>query len=332
MANNLFLIFLNHAPTIPLYGLHSSFMPVSRLFWLALMRAAFHSMEPRRNSMRLCILALYISISAPAHFTQCDARTLLQMFKFRGPQLQTSSVTGGSSPKRVQVSNQLEVNPPLHASNDEFYSLSSPFSLAPFESLPPLYLTENTPPFCAYPPIFTPTTTTMPSPVNHAPPPPPFTFPIGSPPPESSPPGLHEPVPNPPKYVPGPSPTRYVPSCPPEHIQPPPVPVVYPPPPPPPPPLYKAPDFAVWCVAKPTVPNRIIQDALDYACGSGADCESIQPNGSCFQPNTLIAHASYAFNSYWQRRKVGGGTCDFGGTAMLVTVDPSFDGCRFIYY
>jgi hypothetical protein len=62
---------------------------------------------------------------------------------------------------------------------------------------------------------------------------------------------------------------------------------------------------------------------MDYACGSGADCKSIQPNGSCFQPNTLLAHASYAFNSYWQNTKIGGGTCDFGGTAMLVTVDPS---------
>ncbi|CAN6553766.1 unnamed protein product [Malus baccata var. baccata] len=61
---------------------------------------------------------------------------------------------------------------------------------------------------------------------------------------------------------------------------------------------------------------------MNYACGSGADCASIQPNGSCFMPNTLFAHASYAFNSYWQRTKVAGGTCSFGGTAMLVTVDP----------
>ena len=76
-------------------------------------------------------------------------------------------------------------------------------------------------------------------------------------------------------------------------------------------------------MAKPTVPDPIIQEAMDYACGKGADCESIKPDGSCFQPNTLFAHASYAFNSYWQRTKVAGGTCDFGGTAMLVTVNPS---------
>ncbi|KAM1350357.1 hypothetical protein ACFX2F_004318 [Malus domestica] len=62
---------------------------------------------------------------------------------------------------------------------------------------------------------------------------------------------------------------------------------------------------------------------MNYACGSGADCASIQPNGSCFMPDTLFAHASYDFNSHWQRTKVAGGTCSYGRTAMLVTVDPS---------
>lgn len=66
-----------------------------------------------------------------------------------------------------------------------------------------------------------------------------------------------------------------------------------------------------------------MQEALDYACGSGADCKSIQSNGSCYEPNTLLHHSSFAFNSYWQNTKSAGATCDFGGTAMLVTTDPS---------
>ncbi|KAL2906830.1 PLASMODESMATA CALLOSE-BINDING PROTEIN 3 [Bienertia sinuspersici] len=91
------------------------------------------------------------------------------------------------------------------------------------------------------------------------------------------------------------------------------------------------PDYALWCVARPTVPESMIQRAMDYACGNGADCGSVRPNGPCFVPNSLVAHASYAFNSYWQRTKIAGGTCDFGGTAMLITEDPSYNGCQFIF-
>ncbi|XP_056849662.1 leucine-rich repeat extensin-like protein 5 isoform X1 [Raphanus sativus] len=108
-------------------------------------------------------------------------------------------------------------------------------------------------------------------------------------------------------------------------------PIVYPPPMVPPP-SSMTPTSAYWCVAKPTVPDPIIQEAMNFACGSGADCHSIQPNGPCFKPNTLWAHASFAFNSYWQRTKSSGGSCTFGGTGMLVTVDPSYNGCHFDFF
>ncbi|KAL6013102.1 hypothetical protein ACLOJK_003592 [Asimina triloba] len=79
-----------------------------------------------------------------------------------------------------------------------------------------------------------------------------------------------------------------------------------------------------WCVAKPSVPSDVLQEAIDYACGEGeADCEEIKPHGSCYSPDSLVAHASYAFNSYWQKNKHNGGTCDFAGTAMLINSDPS---------
>jgi hypothetical protein len=67
----------------------------------------------------------------------------------------------------------------------------------------------------------------------------------------------------------------------------------------------------------------VVQTAMDYACGSGADCGMAAPGGPCYLPATLVKHASYAFNSYWQRTKAAGGTCDFAGAAMLVTRDPS---------
>ncbi|MQL95087.1 hypothetical protein Taro_027738 [Colocasia esculenta] len=80
----------------------------------------------------------------------------------------------------------------------------------------------------------------------------------------------------------------------------------------------------LWCVAKPTVPADTLQDAIDYACGAGgADCEEIKPQGSCYFPDNVVAHASYAFNSYWQKTKKSGGSCNFQGTAVLINSDPS---------
>ncbi|CAN8251442.1 unnamed protein product [Cochlearia groenlandica] len=87
----------------------------------------------------------------------------------------------------------------------------------------------------------------------------------------------------------------------------------------------------LWCVAKPSVAAETLQQSLDFACGEGgANCDEIKPHGICYYPDTTMAHASFAFNSYWQKTKRHGGTCSFGGTAMIITTDPSYQHCRFI--
>eukprot|EP00249_Psilotum_nudum_P036195 c654_g1_i2 orf=471-1304(+) len=85
-----------------------------------------------------------------------------------------------------------------------------------------------------------------------------------------------------------------------------------------------------WCIAKPWASVDTLQAALDWACGpGGADCEPIQLSEPCFVPNSVLAHASYAFNSYYQIHQHAGGTCDFGGTATIVDEDPSYPGCIY---
>uniref|UniRef100_A0A7N0T1P1 X8 domain-containing protein n=1 Tax=Kalanchoe fedtschenkoi TaxID=63787 RepID=A0A7N0T1P1_KALFE len=86
---------------------------------------------------------------------------------------------------------------------------------------------------------------------------------------------------------------------------------------------------ASWCVCKDGLSNADMQKTLDYACGAGADCNPIHSSGACYNPNTLKSHCSYAVNSYYQRKGSSGATCDFSGTAYIVSSDPSVSGCTF---
>ncbi|EOA14034.1 hypothetical protein CARUB_v10027167mg [Capsella rubella] len=86
---------------------------------------------------------------------------------------------------------------------------------------------------------------------------------------------------------------------------------------------------ASWCVCKTGLSDTVLQQTLDYACGNGADCNPIKPKQSCFNPDNVRSHCSYAVNSFFQKKGQSSGTCDFKGTATPTSSDPSYTGCNF---
>ncbi|KAK4780861.1 hypothetical protein SAY87_016967 [Trapa incisa] len=87
---------------------------------------------------------------------------------------------------------------------------------------------------------------------------------------------------------------------------------------------------AAYCICRDGLGDQVLQKALDYACGSGADCSAIRQGGACYQPNTVKDHCNYAANSYFQKKSQSGGTCDFSGTAMTSTTIPNqVSGCVY---
>ena len=84
-----------------------------------------------------------------------------------------------------------------------------------------------------------------------------------------------------------------------------------------------SPKLGGWCVPKPGVSDAQLQANLDYACGHGADCSSIQPGGPCFEPNTVASHAAFAMNLLYQTAGRNPWNCDFSQTATLTSSNPS---------
>eukprot|EP00250_Pteridium_aquilinum_P008174 c17736_g1_i1 orf=222-887(-) len=90
----------------------------------------------------------------------------------------------------------------------------------------------------------------------------------------------------------------------------------------------------VYCVAKPNADTSKLQDALDWTCGTGStlgsvDCSAIQKGGSCYDPDTVEAHASYAFTLYYYHQSAASHACDFNGLATLTTSNPSSGTCVY---
>ncbi|KAH9794604.1 glucan endo-1,3-beta-glucosidase 3 [Citrus sinensis] len=85
-----------------------------------------------------------------------------------------------------------------------------------------------------------------------------------------------------------------------------------------------------FCVAKDGADKKMLQAALDWACGPGkVDCSALLQGQPCYEPDNVISHSMYAFNAYYQQMAKAPGTCDFKGVATITTTDPSHGSCIF---
>ncbi|GAB4828737.1 hypothetical protein Ancab_018405 [Ancistrocladus abbreviatus] len=85
-----------------------------------------------------------------------------------------------------------------------------------------------------------------------------------------------------------------------------------------------------YCVAKDGADPKMLQAALDWACGPGkVDCSPLMQGQPCYEPDTVAAHATYAFDTYYHQMVMAPGTCYFNGVATVSTTDPSHGSCVF---
>ncbi|KAH7422003.1 hypothetical protein KP509_13G085600 [Ceratopteris richardii] len=102
-------------------------------------------------------------------------------------------------------------------------------------------------------------------------------------------------------------------------------------PPLPPAPIEPAPGSQrFWCVANSSASISDLEGGIQYACAQAENlCAPLQEGQPCFEPNTTLSHASFAFNAYYVKFKAVGGSCAFGGAAVLTTEDPSYASCKY---
>ncbi|XP_043701957.1 glucan endo-1,3-beta-glucosidase 2-like isoform X2 [Telopea speciosissima] len=85
-----------------------------------------------------------------------------------------------------------------------------------------------------------------------------------------------------------------------------------------------------YCTARDGADPKMLQAALDWACGPGkVDCSALLQGQPCYEPDNVAAHASYAFDAYYHQKGMDSGTCYFNGVAAITTTNPSHGSCIF---
>ncbi|WJX89009.1 hypothetical protein P8452_71037 [Trifolium repens] len=78
-----------------------------------------------------------------------------------------------------------------------------------------------------------------------------------------------------------------------------------------------------FCVPKPSTSEQVLISNIEYACAQLGNCYRINPDGSCFFPNTTLNHASVAMNMYYAFNGRIDSSCNFSNSGILSHTDPS---------
>ncbi|KAG6502595.1 hypothetical protein ZIOFF_034880 [Zingiber officinale] len=82
-----------------------------------------------------------------------------------------------------------------------------------------------------------------------------------------------------------------------------------------------------WCIANPLASPAALQRDIDSLCNGIVDCSSIQPEGSCYNPNTVADHASVALNLNYKNHQSQQQFCT--GDGFITVSNPSHGSCVF---
>ncbi|KAL9252864.1 Glucan endo-1,3-beta-glucosidase 2-like protein [Drosera capensis] len=65
-----------------------------------------------------------------------------------------------------------------------------------------------------------------------------------------------------------------------------------------------------YCVEEDGVDQRLLQAGLDWACGPRkVDCSPLLQGQPCYEPDTVAAHATYDFDTYYHQTGMAPGHC-----------------------
>ena len=84
-----------------------------------------------------------------------------------------------------------------------------------------------------------------------------------------------------------------------------------------------------YCAANAGAGDGALQSAINWACGGYVDCTNISIGGPNYYPDTVLSHASWVFNQYFQANAgQGASACDFNGAGLLTICGTNCTTCN----